>query len=100
VVEFTAPRDTFERIDLKMTGDIKLRGWYIEGAGVADGKGKRTRALVIMAPGGGGQLTAIQHPDEVAYRIDAKTRQDRGAAFPTPPPRPWASAGGARTSTR
>ncbi|SEL56196.1 hypothetical protein SAMN05518845_108267 [Variovorax sp. YR750] len=82
VVEFTAPRDTFERIDLKMTGDIKLRGWYIEGAGIDDGKGKKTRALVVMAPGGGGQLTAIQHPDEVSYRIDEKTGKTVPVNFP------------------
>ncbi|MGJ7572295.1 alpha/beta hydrolase family protein [Variovorax sp. RB2P76] len=82
IVEFTVPRDAFERIDLKMTGDIKLRGWYIEGAGVDAGKGKKTRALVIMAPGGGGQLTAIQHPDEVAYRIDQKTGKTTPVSFP------------------
>jgi hypothetical protein len=89
-VEFTVPPDAFERIDLKKTEPIKLRGWYLEGAGVDDGKGRKVRALAIMAPGGGGQLTAIQHPDEVSYRVDEKTG-------PTPPPRPWASAGGART---
>lgn len=58
-VEFSAPRDTFERIHLKMLDSIKLRGWYIEGAGVDDGQGGRLRALVIMASGGGGQMTAM-----------------------------------------
>ncbi len=82
IVEFTVPRDTFERIDLKMNDPIKLRGWYIEGAGVDDGKGGRIRALVLMAPGGGNQLTAIQHPDEKSYRIDPATRKTAGIAFP------------------
>lgn len=82
IVEFTVPPDTFERIDLKRTADIKLRGWYIEGAGVADAKGKRVRALAIMAPGGGGQLTAIQHPDEVAYRTDPRTGKTTPISFP------------------
>jgi pimeloyl-ACP methyl ester carboxylesterase len=82
VVEFTVPRDAFERIDLKMTDPVKLRGWYIEGRGVDDGKGGRTRALVVMAPGGGGQLTAIQHPDEKAYRIDAATGKTVDIRFP------------------
>ncbi|VTU24803.1 hypothetical protein [Variovorax sp. RA8] len=81
-VEFSAPRDTFERIDLKMRDTIKLRGWYIEGAGVDDGHGGRLRALVIMANGGGGQMTAIQHPDEKAYRIDAATGRTIANAFP------------------
>ncbi|MBT2326638.1 hypothetical protein J7E62_30470 [Variovorax paradoxus] len=81
-VEFSAPRDSFERIDLKMHDTIKLRGWYLEGSGVDDGKGGKLRALVIMASGGGGQLTAIQHPDEKSYRVDAATGNAVGIAFP------------------
>ena len=82
VVEFTVPRDSFERIDLKMADPVKLRGWYIEGRGVDDGKGGRMRALAIMAPGGGGQLTAIQHPDEKPYRIDPATGRAVDINFP------------------
>ena len=82
IVEFTVPRDTFERIDLKMTDLIKLRGWYIEGAGVDDGKGGKTRALVLFAPGGGGQLTAIQMPGEKPYRIDPATGRTVDFRFP------------------
>jgi len=81
-VEFSAPRDTFERIDLKMQDTIKLRGWYLEGAGVDDGKGRKVRALVIMANGGGGQLTAIQHPDEKSYRIDPASGKTVSISFP------------------
>ena len=68
-VEFTAPRDTFERLKLGMQDLIELRGWYVEGAGIDDGAGRKVRALIVMSPGGGGQLTAIQHPDDVAYRL-------------------------------
>ncbi|MDR6539386.1 hypothetical protein [Variovorax soli] len=82
IVEFSAPRDTYERIDLNMQDTLKLRGWYIEGEGVDDGKGGRQRALVIMANGGGGQMTAIQHPDEQAYRIDPATGRSVAVAFP------------------
>jgi hypothetical protein len=39
VVEFTAPREPYERIHKKMTDPIKLRGWYLRGDGVDDGKG-------------------------------------------------------------
>ena len=81
-VEFSAPRDSFERLRLHMTDTIKLRGWYIEGAGVDDGKGGRLRALVTMATGGGGQMTAIQHPDEKPYRIDAATGRAIAIGFP------------------
>lgn len=81
-VEFSAPRDSFERIALQMHDTIRLRGWYIEGSGVDAGKGARVRALVIMAGGGGGQLTAIQHPDEKTYRIDPVSGNAVGVAFP------------------
>jgi pimeloyl-ACP methyl ester carboxylesterase len=83
-VEFSAPRDSFERIALKMQDTIKLRGWYLEGAGVDDGKGGKLRALIVMASGGSGQLTAIQHPDEKPYRIDPATGRTVGIAFPNP----------------
>ncbi|TFZ06164.1 hypothetical protein EZ313_05840 [Ramlibacter henchirensis] len=84
VVEFTVPRDPLERLKLDMHGDIKLRGWYVEGAGVDDGRGGRTRALVIMSAGGGGQLTAIQHPADVPVRVDPATRRATPVRFPSP----------------
>lgn len=73
VVEFTAPVEAYERIHMKMTGDIKIRGWYIRGAGIDDGKGGRKRALIIMNGGGGDRITAIDDPKDVAYTIDPKT---------------------------
>jgi hypothetical protein len=82
VAEFTVPRDPLERLKLNMPGEIKLRGWYVEGMGVEDGKGGRTRALVIMSAGGGGQLTAIQHPADVAVRIDLGTRRATEVRYP------------------
>ena len=82
IVEFTVPRDTFERLDLDMHDAIKLRGWYLEGTGIDDSRGKKVRALVIMAPGGGNQLTAIEHPDEKPYRIDPATRKTIAVRFP------------------
>lgn len=82
VVEFTVPRDPLERLKLNMQSDIKLRGWYVEGAGVDDGRGGHTRALVIMSPGGGNQLTAIQHPADVPVTIDPATRRATSVRFP------------------
>ena len=82
VVEFTVPRDPLERLRLNMQDDIKLRGWYVEGAGVDDGRGGRLRALAIMSAGGGGQLTAIEHPDEVGVRMDPVTRRATAFRFP------------------
>jgi hypothetical protein len=81
-VEFAVPRDTFEIVKLGMKDDIRLRGWYLEGAGVPDAAGRRIRALVVMSNGGGGQLTAIQHPADVSYTFDAAKRKTTGNRFP------------------
>jgi pimeloyl-ACP methyl ester carboxylesterase len=74
-VEFTASPDPHERIHHKITDPVKLRGWYIRGDGVDDGKGGKRRALIIMTPGGGGRIAAITHPHDRLYRIepDGKT---------------------------
>ena len=82
IVEFNVPRDPLERLKLDMKGDIKLRGWYVEGTGVDDGRGGRMRALVIMSPGGGGQLTAIQHPADVAVTLDAASGRYTDVRYP------------------
>ncbi len=73
VVEFTMPVEAYERIHKQMTGDIKVRGWYIRGAGVDDGKGGRKRALIIMNGGGGDRVTALDDPNDIAYVVDPKT---------------------------
>ncbi len=73
-VEFTVPRDSYERLHLHKDGTIKLRGWYLEGAGVADGAGPPRRALVILNNGGGSELTAIDDPRSVAVQADAAGR--------------------------
>ncbi len=70
-VEFTAPRDSYERRHLGKAGAIKLRGWYLEGAGVQEGAGPKRRALVIMNNGGGGELTAIDDPRSPAVERNA-----------------------------
>jgi hypothetical protein len=73
MVEFTAPAEPYERLHQKMTADIRIRGWYIQGAGVDDGKGGRKRALIIASGGGGDRVTAIDDPVDKAYVIDPKT---------------------------
>jgi hypothetical protein len=88
IVEFTAPRDAYERNIKKMTGSVKLRGWYLRGDGVDDGKGGRSRALVIMTGGGGTRVAAITDPAEPLYYVD-----DKGHHAPSPsPPRRAARA--------
>ncbi len=82
IVEFTAPRDPYERNIKKMTGSVKLRGWYLQGEGVDDGKGGRSRALVIMSGGGGTRVAAITDPAEPLYYVDDKGHH-RTRPFPT-----------------
>lgn len=83
IVEFTAPRDAYERNIRKMTGEVKLRGWYVRGEGVDDGRGGKRRALVIMSGGGGTRIAAVTDPAERLYHLDDKGRH-RTRPFPTP----------------
>ena len=65
-VEFTAPRDSYERRHLGKQGTIKLRGWHLQGDGVAAADGPKRRALVIMNTGGGGSWSLTRH--DTLYR--------------------------------
>ena len=81
-VEFTTRPEPYERLKLNMTADIKLRGWYLQGAGLDDGRGHRTRALVIMSNGGGGHLVAIEDPSDHLYHLDSQTGKSVLNTFP------------------
>jgi hypothetical protein len=72
-VEFTAPVEAYERLHQNMTGDIRIRGWYMRGAGIDDGHGHKRRALIITSGGGGDRIAAIDDPVDKAYVIDPKT---------------------------
>src|SRR3546814_6066705 len=41
VVEFSAPPEAYERLHGKADGPVRIRGWYIRGAGIDDGRGGR-----------------------------------------------------------
>jgi hypothetical protein len=81
-VEFTVPRGAYERLQLKQTAPIKLRGWFIKGKGVPDTQGKRTHALFIYIDGSGSQLCAAQHPDAPAYTYNVQTKRYEGIPVP------------------
>jgi hypothetical protein len=70
VVEFTAPGEPYERLHMEAHPDVKLRGWYLQGAGVDDGKGHKVRALAIMSNGGGGRIVAIEDPSDKLYHME------------------------------
>ena len=73
MLEFTAPAEAYERLHQNMSAAIKIRGWYIRGAGIDDGKGGKKRALIISSGGGGDRVTAIDDPIDKAYIIDPNT---------------------------
>lgn len=73
IVEFTMPVEAYERIHRDAIGDVKIRGWYIRGGGVSDGKGNRRRALIVHSGGGGDRVAALDDPADVAYVVDPKT---------------------------
>ena len=67
-IEFTVPAEPYERIHKNMTADIKLRGWYVRGAGIENPGGGKIRALIIMSGGGGDRVVAIEDPADRYYR--------------------------------
>lgn len=75
VVEFTLPPDPYEKIALGRDAPVKVRGWYMAGAGVADESGAKRRALVIMNNGGGMEMTARDDPREDGVLRDAAGRE-------------------------
>lgn len=74
VVEFTLPADPYERLQLGRTAPVRVRGWYVEGAGVADEAGVRRRALVVMNNGGGFEITALDDPRSALVQRDPEGR--------------------------
>ncbi|WP_293783435.1 hypothetical protein [Sphingosinicella sp.] len=81
-IEFTAPAEAHERIHKGIEAPVKLRGWYMEGRGVPDAKGRTVRALIVMSGGGGTRLTAIDHPEDRLYSVHPETRKTAINAFP------------------
>ncbi|MDB5736488.1 MAG: hypothetical protein JWO65_156 [Sphingomonas bacterium] len=72
IVEFAEPAEAYERLQ-DMPDDVHVRGWYIRGTGLDDGKGHRKRALIVISGGGGDRISAIDDPSDIAYVIDPKT---------------------------
>ena len=81
-IEFSAERGPYDRLIAHMSGQIELRGWYLRGTGVPDGRGHPIRVLIIMSNGGGGHLVAIEAPHEQLYHVDPKTGKSLWNHFP------------------
>lgn len=81
-IEFTAGPGPYDRLIAHMSRPIELRGWYLRGTGVPDGRGHSTRALLVMSNGGGGHLVAIEARHEQLYHVDPKTAKSVWNHFP------------------
>ncbi len=82
IVEFTMPRDTYERLHLKIHTPIKLRGWFIEGEGIVDSTGNKKHAIAMIIGGRSMETTAIHHPDDPLYVYDPETKKYKGISYP------------------
>ena len=80
--ELRVPPDPYERLDRGLTRPDFVRGWYLKGRGVADGRGHRVRALAILLGGRGIETTAVQDPRDPAYTRDPTTGRYVGASYP------------------
>jgi len=69
-IEFRVPREAYERLHMKRTDPVALRGWYLEGVGIPDEKGGRMRALAVLMGGRSVETTAIQAANARPYDYD------------------------------
>jgi len=88
-VEFRVPREAYERLHMGRTDPLPLRGWYLEGRGVAGQGGQTTRALVILVGGRSVETTAIHAPGERLYVYDEARRGYYAKTFPTATSEKW-----------
>jgi hypothetical protein len=82
-VEFTVPRSLCERLQLKLTEPVKLRGWFIKGRGIPDAKGQKSHALLIFHTGYSDLIFATQHPDAPMCVYDVQTKRYVGFHEPS-----------------
>ncbi len=89
--EFRVPPEPYERLNRGITKDDRLRGWYIRGAGVPNGRGRRVRALAILLGGRGIETTAVQDPRDPLYTRSASTGGYVGVPYPSRGTEQWGS---------
>lgn len=92
-VEFLVPREAYERLHMKRTDSVALRGWYLEGAGVKSENGDKTRALIVIVGGRSIETTAMQAPDELLYDYDKAQGKYVARTFPNATSEKWALRG-------
>jgi hypothetical protein len=87
--ELRVPPDPYERLVRGLSRPDHVRGWYLEGRGVPDGRGHRVRGLVILQGGRSIETTAIQDPRDHAYTRDPLTGRYVGSEYPAGGTEKW-----------
>jgi pimeloyl-ACP methyl ester carboxylesterase len=87
--ELTAPAEPYERLNRGLTRPVKLRGWYLRGEGVRDGRGRRVRALAILVGGRTIETTAAQDPRDPRYTRSASTGRYLSVTYPARGTEKW-----------
>lgn len=90
-IEFRVPREAYERLHMKLTDPVALRGWYLEGSGVQAPDGRKVRALVVLSAGRSVETTAIQAADEPLYDYDKSSATYAPRKFPNATTEKWGS---------
>lgn len=86
IVEVDVPSEHYEQeaLGISPSKTWKVRGWYIEGKGVKDGKGDVVRPLAVFVAGRSIETTAIHDPKDARVWVynSAKSTYDT-AKFPS-----------------
>ncbi len=86
--EYTVPAEPYERINRAITAPVKLRGWYVKGAGIQAGHGRR-HALAIFVGGRTIETTAAQHPRDPLYTRSAESGRFTPVSYPSRQTEKW-----------
>jgi len=91
VVEVTVPAEANETKHLGVAPGTNWgqRGWFIQGAGVDDGKGRKRHALVILSGGRSIETTAIQTPGDPLYTYNLATATYDAVPYPNATTEKW-----------
>ena len=82
IVEVEVPREPHEVLKLGNSDPIKLRGWYVEGKGIAHPDGTTVRALAVLVSGRSAETLTIHHPDDNVCQWDARSAEWIGIPYP------------------
>ncbi len=88
--EFAVPAEPYERLKRGITAPVKLRGWYLKGAGVQQPNGRRVQSLAIFVGGRSVETTTVQDPRDPLYVRSESTGRFENVTYPSRGTEQWA----------